>query len=294
MRRLLFVFLAVAALAVLPSVSQAAIRQHLDNGVINQLEDDDFETLINAGGTIAAPGADTSIDVGDFLVGMFRITALYAPPGNPNFDPGDNPGDESFTGIFAAKVTSVTPLGGGQASFSFTNASLAEWTAIGVPVLPTVDGTALIMFDDPDNIDHTIDDLATALATVDGAMLWEFGFDGDGDLGWVATGPDDVSGFPAFGTGGTFNAALNVTAQGVGPVLIPFVNGFFPGDSQLFFTGSVSTPGSAVGDGFDVQSDSDAFILPVPEPASMIVWTGMIGAGMFGAYRRRKAAKAAA
>jgi hypothetical protein len=295
-RKFALSLMCLAALVFTGSIAQAAITPgNLVGGVINELEDDDFDLHINAGGTIAAPGADTSLDVGDYLAAIVRITAIRIPLGGAQVATATDV-ERTFTAVVLQKIaTRVINAGGVQdgnndVAFTFAPATAAEWTALGFGALqtPSNDTTFAIVFDDPDNINQLAATAALAIATVNGTKLWELGFVAPpGPEFWVAN-TDTASTATAFGiTNGNFSAALNVTGQFAGVQLAPFIP---PGGVALaqvhLRNGSFGS--ATVAGPFPVSSDVDVLIVPIPEPASMVVWAGlMAGAGVWVRSRRR-------
>jgi hypothetical protein len=294
MRRFSLCFMVLAGFVLYPAIADASALSKLKFGVVNELEDDDFETLINAGGTFAAPGADTVVHAGDFIAGIIRISAIRVPPGGLPIATFPQPSN-TFTGIFVQKV--IAPplvLAGGAADgvndviFSLGAPTLAEWGALGLPahLVPVNAGTIGILFDDPDDIDQSLATIPAAVATVGGTKLWEIGFLGlGGELWTAATDTADIT--TAFSViTGSFSANVNVTGYFGGPLLVPqpVVGG---AADILIRNGSIGAgaPGSA----FPVSSDTDLLLIPVPEPGSMILWGGLAFFGASAARRRRKA-----
>jgi hypothetical protein len=309
-----------------PAEAGSITLADLKFGVVNRAEDDDFEFLINAGGTVGSPGydvshstvpggthtvtGDTTAGVGDFIVGMIRFTALYAPPGNLVASAGPN--ERTFVGIFALKVTSTTEgnLFGVPHPIRLTNASVAEWTALGLPLIPANEGTAIMVFDDLDNINATVSDgpdagdenFAEALATVGGTKLYELGFTGDPDEFWRATGPTGpfAAGYSTVASLGSFNAAVGVVARfngapelaDIGPPFVTDENiSTGDGKAKIAINGDVLGSGSQHGS-FPVITDTDVFFMPVPEPASIVLFA-LGGLGVIGFGRRRLKVQAA-
>jgi hypothetical protein len=296
MKRFYLVLLALAGIAFFPTLSQASVLGDLVDGVQNELEDDDFEMLINAGGTIAAPGANTIVNVGDFLIGIIRISAIRVPPGGPAVASYPQPSN-TFTGVFAQKVATAVGAGVGgapdgvlDATFTFTAPSLLEWGSFGLPahLVPVTAGTNLILFDDPDDLDQTLA-LAGAFGSVGGTKLWEFGLSATATVKSIAsTDTDDVATAFAAVTGST-TANLDLLASfGPGANVILAPQAVLGGTAQLLLrNGSVGAP--APGSAFPVSSDTDLLITPrfvIPEPASLLVWSGL--AAGFGLMRRRR------
>jgi hypothetical protein len=266
--------LIIFAVLVFPSPAAAGVVSKLVMNRVNELEDDDFEMLVNAGRTITAPGTDTRVDVGDFIAGIIRISALRVPAGStPPVASFPQP-SPTFTGIFVQKVLSVTKLLGGvmdginDVVITMGAPTLADWAGLGLPahLIPENAGTIGIMFDDPDDLNQSLA-RPLAFASVNGTKLWEFGF----------------KGLP----GERFSGNLNVTGYYAGPKLLPqpVVGGFA---DVLVRNGSIGA--AAPGSSFPISSDTDILILPtvqpVPEPGSVLIWGGL--AATWVAVRRRQ------
>jgi hypothetical protein len=296
MNRFFAFVLGVASVVLLPTLSQAAVLGDLVEGVQNELEDDNFEMLVNAGGTIAAPGADTIVNVGDFLLGIIRISAIRVPPGGPAAASYPQPSN-TFTGVFAQKVATAAGAGIGgapdgilDANFSFIAPSLAEWAALGLPahLIPITPGTNFIMFDDPDDLDQTLP-LLGAFGSVGGTKLWEFGLSATATIKSVAsTDTDDVTTAFAAVTGAT-TANLDLLASfGPGANVILAPQPVLGGTADMLLrNGSLGNP--APGSSFPVSSDVDLLITPnfvVPEPASILVWRQALASRVAGEKTR--------
>lgn len=291
-------FLGVACVALLcvaaPAHASALGLLYKDNVTINHLEDNDWETAIQNDN-------NSTLDVGDYLVGMFEIQLVrdVIPGTKPNVSPTTN----TFTGVFlieiATKVVSATLVGGFD--FTFTPVAAATWGAVGLG-LPTPSaaggGTLGFVFDDSSSpfVDpNPGGGLAGALATAtDGIELWEVGFIGDADEIWEATGPDSFGSFLISDL--DFSAALNVTEAAAGtPLLLPH-NFVYNGVtaplrfSQWQLTGEFETGGAQDLANFSIKTDTDLYIRPTPEPGSLaLIGLGLAALGGV-VYRRRRAA----
>jgi hypothetical protein len=286
--------LIIFAVLVFPSPAAAGVVSKLVMNRVNELEDDDFEMLVNAGRTITAPGTDTRVDVGDFIAGIIRISALRVPAGStPPVASFPQP-SPTFTGIFVQKVLSVTKLLGGvmdginDVVITMGAPTLADWAGLGLPahLIPENAGTIGIMFDDPDDLNQSLA-RPLAFASVNGTKLWEFGFKGLPGERWTAqTDTDRVNTAFRIVTG-NFSGNLNVTGYYAGPKLLPqpVVGGFA---DVLVRNGSIGA--AAPGSSFPISSDTDILILPtvqpVPEPGSVLIWGGL--AATWVAVRRRQ------
>lgn len=290
-------------LSVATTARAAITTGNLFANVVNELEDDDFDLLVNAGGTIKAPGAGTVVDVGDFVFGVFRITALRVPPGGAAVASATDT-EASFTGYLALKVASKSGAGVGAAPDGFNDANfmmvaptLAEWAVLfaGDPTLasyiPVNPGTMLVVHEDPDNISQGLATADAVLKTVSGPKLWEIGIDPTNltPNSWtVQSDTDDVA--TAFlAITGSFSANLDLLGQFAGPPLNPIALPLGGTADVLLRNGSFGSaaPGAPA---FGISSDVDALINPAPEPATLAVWAGLGGIGLaVGLRRRRKA-----
>jgi hypothetical protein len=296
----------MALLSIGSNVQAAISLGNIVGGVINELEDDDFDMLVNAGGTLSSPGTDfiipltgdNTIDVGDYLAAIVRITGVRVPVGGAQVATATD-SEATITAVVFQRIATRLVLAGGAADgindviYGFATPTAAEWAAVGMPLalIPSNDSTFIIAFEDADNIDQTTGSAATAFATVDGIKLWELGFTGAAGEFWTASS-DTFDIGTSFGVvTGSFTAAINVTGQFAGPVLVPFVR---PGGAVIadvhLVNGSIGAASPGAFPPFPVSSDVDILIQPVvPEPASLLIWGGLLaGAGMWGRTRRVK------
>lgn len=283
-------FLLAAVAACLPSAALASISQSdFIANQINVLEDDDFERLVNAGETVLDAPGDTRLEVGDYLTGIIRFTAIEAPFGSGTQVANATSTQPTITALFLTKITSVTGDNDNDnvvdTNFTFGAPTLAEWAAVyaGTGVsLPTTEGTVAIVYEDPDNVNPNI---ATWYLTANGTKLYEWGFRGDGNESWSA-GADTNDTTNAFDgippVGGSFQAALNVTKYHAG---IPLTGLFGPGTPEILFLGGSLTGSS--NSRLPVRSDVDILIRPVPEPTTIATWAGLVAAASLVAGRRR-------
>ncbi|MEQ8848790.1 hypothetical protein [Botrimarina sp.] len=282
-----FIFLAL--IAGFPCVASASITAgDLVGGQLNALEDDDFEMLVNAGGTVLAPGANTVLDVGDYLAGVIRFTAVEAPFGSGTQTANATSTQPTITALFLTRITSVTGDndndGQIDTNFTFGAPTVAEWAAVfagtGAPIA-TTDGSIAVVFQDPTNIDPSI---PTWYLTADGTELWEWGMRGDANEFWqaAADSADISTAFDVVTDSGLFSAALNVTEQGAGPKLGPT---FGPGSAEVLLVGGSLAP--SFNPILPVRSDVDILIRPIPEPATALTWIGLVSAAAAMRGRRR-------
>lgn len=288
----LSVVLFAVALLFAPGFAKAGVLPNLVSGQANELEGVTFSMIVNAGGTISAPGVDTILNPGDFLVSMFRTTGLRVPPGG-TLDPTFADTDATFTGVSLFKTAVVTKfLGGSQDGINdvlinYVAPTSAEWSSVfgidaggTVPaslaqLMPSNDSTLLTLFDDPDNIDPTTGSAATAFATVNGTKLWQFGFTGDVINERAESRTDTADVLTAFvgGQSGSTNIDLNVTALNGGPDLVPFVALGGTRSTQFHSAnGVISSAWPNTFPPFQVGGVVDLLVSPasqvVPEPSS--------------------------
>src|SRR5689334_21424245 len=123
----LIALISVATLFASTSAHAGFAVGSLVGGVVNHLEDQEFETIIN---NVQDPTDVTiRLDVGDYLVGMYTISTLHAPPGTQITG---LQGGSTFTGVFlievATKGASATIVGGSD--FTFKPAPAGAWAAL--------------------------------------------------------------------------------------------------------------------------------------------------------------------
>ena len=270
-------------------------------GPILELEDDDWEILVNSGGSISTPGADTSIDVGDFFVGILRISQINSPPGGstPIHD-YDEAGGETITAIFAIKVASKV-ANGSFFDYGVTSLSDAEWASVGLDAAGysrsnTLGQTIAIVYDVSVNCSLASvagQDASAAeyIASRGGTKLWEFGLVTASNF-WTVTGATGSIPTSGSAAAGSFNAGLDITHDyGGTPGLAKLANSVLfplaPGSSHLLISGGVK--GGRDNTDFDLISDTD-LLIRTPEPGSVTLF-GLGALGLLGArIRRRRAA----
>jgi hypothetical protein len=275
---------ALSAQGVLAMSPLATNLLYNDGATITQLEDNDWESLVDDG--------DGVVEIGEILYGMFEITDVRdVSPGTQGVQPRQS---EMFAGVFVTEVARVLPpqkyIGG--ATYVMKPASAAAWTSLGLAA-PVSANTMAVIYSDPDGpqlmVDPATGNVASSLATAtNGTKLWEFGFAGGGnDPAEFWTGDTDSPSILNLEEL-TYKAALNVTEAE------PAVSGIVLGDhnfknwrapTQLQFTGGMES--TAAGD-FRIRTDSDFYVKVVPEPATVAyLLFGAVALG-FGALVRRK------
>jgi hypothetical protein len=283
----------------------------LQLGIANELEDDDWET--------GFAGAGNILDPGDLLFGMAEVTAINGTAGTAL--------GATFTAVFAIKVVTkvVVDLPGGGpaeiAQFTFGPPTDADWATLaglvgGWPARNN-SNTMMIVYEDigvdpPIGAPFFIDPSTFSVASVtgDGTPLWEFGHVGMVGEVWTATSVSP-SGFAddldAADLAGSFDARLNVsfTYPAVGSLILlrVYPDPAFPlfakdptgtnaNAAQLHITGGSFTKAGGTTP-FPVKSDADLWIVPTPEPSSLVLLAGMgllSAAGYARRFGRRKSA----
>jgi hypothetical protein len=242
------------------------------------LEDDNFEFQ----------AVDTNqnglLDVGDTLRGVFDITKIINQD-NPaqNYDPLE------LTGIFETEVKSKTGTG---PLYDFTFGPVGSDT-----------GVIFKFYADGSNNFFVGGGCATIAGceanATDGTLWAEFGFTGDLDEEWKATGaPDDPSFFTTIDSAtavGNFRFGLGIitdnTGYTLGPVSLTGCGILYAcaGDKKVGLIGSGSLLGTSdLNTPYLASSDTDFKISAVPVPAPLALMAiGLLGMGVFGSRKTR-------
>ena len=263
-------------------------------------------------------GGERTVDVGDVLIGQFRIDKISNLVSGVETALGLGTANHEFTGAFAIevhrKVSVFDAFGNENFTWGFKPVSMDKrdiiagvYAGIGGELLTWDERTMAAFYDDPsDDYTRLGGTLESTFATaVNGTRLFEAGFltpltDPNsfftGPEGWIATAGDDnidtIGNTPLPAAGGEFQFAVNVI-PGTGNSLLRFENvastfgGFVDinGSGNLIGTGGVDTPY----DSFN-RLDLAVNVSVVPEPASVVTWAGIALTGLFLRRNRRRKA----
>jgi hypothetical protein len=312
MRNVLLILTAVALLGVTTSAraGSALGLLRLDKNVTNLLDDEDFETFVDANGDAVDVTKIAGLYVppdDSFLLAMWNVQTVKYPPTSDAKDPTTN----AFTAISVVKVDYTDASG-----THFVPLTAADWTTVSgflpAAAIPVNKGQSMgILFDDgiidnppdrwinPDKdgsnptggFDAT--DWAEDFNTAVGKPLWEFGFTGAG--GASANGEFWTAQIGL--TSASYDAALDVTHEYAAVSGIQLLGH----DAKLFnlvYYGGLTSYGwqfelsggiddtTVYGDGF-YSTDTNIYLKPVPEPGSIALLA--LGLGAIGVvYRKRR------
>jgi hypothetical protein len=262
---------------------------------------------------------DGEVSVGDSIWGVASFESIGRFSGTPaqRLLTGQGIQVTEYTAIFATKVVAASPNAGNPLLTDFVMGPDALFNS----VFGNDPGTMIAFFDDTaQNFSATapltgggpvppyanlLDPGSIFQVASDGLRVLEIGFTGavdpvTGDVtpaggeGWAATAPADPSllpGTPGPGAG-VYNASLNALLQtnGYAQFIIPFTQASlfgtgdpvqFSANGQIFAATGATLP---IGDSADIFWQIEGF---VPEPVSLIVWSGLIGIGSCLMGRRR-------
>lgn len=306
------------ALAVGFASGGAVAAPYLYN-TVQQLEDGDAETLLNADGTVKAITSSSFIQVGDLFGGVIKIQQTFpVPAGTPeiNLQSGD-----TFTAFFLIDTKSI--VSGGDATTAdgtndqifFGAATQSQWSTVfgaggAIDISSVLDvsningtgsgiasGTMALMFNGVTyssaqfEAGGTMSGSATSFIS-GGTLQYEFGFTGTDGVAaanqfWKTTGIDATIPSLAITNDLINRLALDVTRQWAGPDLAAHNYLLSAGDAN--YTGATQFQGKGnfeqvlTGSPWALQTDSDLFISPVPEPSALaLISLGLMGLGWVG------------
>jgi hypothetical protein len=238
--------------------------------------------------------------VGDVVFGNLKIQALRVPPFGTTVASDTPP--TTLTGIFALQVIAKsgpgdTPQPGTSDtySWSFGPVTALDWALLFTPTYPVrvAGDTMLAIFQDVDPTGNYTDS-SSAQTGSNGTFLYEFGFDTGGTLSdgfWIVEAPTDVP----------LSLPLGSADFDIGLFQLAGTDVFDLHDFMDYST-SLGTPLAFDVEGFGnfgnppgpdpflpIASDGDFFVLPVPEPASVAVWSVIFAISLVGSHRRRVA-----
>lgn len=289
MRKLLTLLLVAGVLAV-PMSASASIWM---GGVNNRID------FLNWEGLGVDTDGDGKLDVGDTLRGVLQAQDLAAGLSGLPAVFLIGPGNPSLTGIFEIEVTKKTPAAGGTFLFEFgPNSAFATRNSYSA-------GAMLVLYEEfgPTAQDFSIASgtfLGAEATVTDGTLVGEWGFTGVSPGYWVSQGIDTVAadgGSAEFFYGVNYLAGTSFAPGDIIPQTTPFINagdprwgGFTGLLNDMVGEGDITPMGADAVGVYNTFSEDPAMVNVIPEPASMITWSLLLGCALgFGWMRRRRA-----
>ncbi len=307
----------VAAVVLVAQFAQAGILSDLsqlmfwDGKTVNKLEDVDREG--------AVLGADNTLDVGDYLFGVWRID--FVEDVDPSSGGQIYPTTRTITAVFAVQVAAKKTQEDGGIAYGFnpiadntTFDTLTDRSGAGASGRTSSNTIAMVYLEDFDGSPPPPFGANPAMKDVgdtgdNASEIYEWGFapvtydTNQDNLGvdsltyfWVADATTDD--FTAVSIGSVLYAASMAMLDRASEAFELLPHNYLKGITRDDFTfPDVSTQVQLLGqtDGqFDstktlqVPTDTDIFIKPLPEPSSLVGLASALLAGTFVWRRRRK------
>jgi hypothetical protein len=317
------VALAILGLSAASPSAQASLMGSLITGTLNGLDDTDADVGVRFDGTkyVLAPSA---LADGDFLVAGVSIDKIDRI--------GVDTVDVSGVNAFTILKISGDPTDAGTSPtlsiplshFVFEAPTVTEWAGIvddlfgGAAALKKTTAGGLIMFFEnatkdfdreapPATLPLSADTIYTG-----GSVVGELGFtgavDADGNVtdnatgeGWEAIGPNDPSSAKLItlngGILGTSFSTAVTKLSGFGNLsFLPLPSVFDSGSAEFVGGGTLTGYGNGLGSPvgpWHIGSDADLSCYPVPEPATILIWSflALVGTGLTVWRRDRPASR---